>query len=68
MGEEHRFTIKVESDLLREDHFRWTLYESGQPRERSEVSYATKGEAHDDATNALRKYIATPPPPKWQVS
>jgi len=68
MGEEHRFTIKVESDLLREDHFRWTLYESGQPRERSEASYATKGEAYADATKALREYIAEWQAPKWQVT
>jgi hypothetical protein len=68
MAEEHHFTIRVEPDLLREGHFRWALYESGQPRERSEVSYAAKSEAHADATKALRKYTAEWQAPKWQIS
>jgi hypothetical protein len=68
MAEEHHFTIKVEADLVREGRFRWTLFESGQPRERSEASYATKGEAHADATKALREYMTEWRPPKWQVS
>jgi hypothetical protein len=67
MAEQPHFAIKVEPDLLREGHFRWTLFESGQPRERSEASYATKGEAYADATKALREYIAEWQAPKWQV-
>ena len=68
MAEEHHFTIRVEPDLLREGHFRWTLYESGQPRERSEVSHGTKGEAHADATKVLRKHTEEWHTPRWQVS
>jgi len=68
MPEEHHFTIRVEPDLLREGHFRWTLYDSGQPRERSELPYATKGEAYADATKALREYLTEWQAPKWQVS
>jgi hypothetical protein len=68
MAEQPHFAIKVEPDLLREGHFRWTLFESGQPRERSEASYATKGEAYADATKALREYIAEWQAPKWQVT
>jgi len=68
MVEQPHFAIKVEPDLLREGHFRWTLFESGQPRERSEASYATKGEAYADATKALREYIAEWQAPKWQVT
>jgi hypothetical protein len=68
MAEQPHFAIKVEPDLLREGHFRWTLFESGQPRERSEASYATKGEAYADATKALREYIAEWQAPKSQVT
>jgi hypothetical protein len=68
MAEEHHFTIRVEPDLLREGHFRWTLFESGQPRERSEVSYATKGEAYGDAAKVLREYLTDWRPPNWQVT
>jgi hypothetical protein len=67
MAEQLHFAIKVEPDLLREGHFRWTLFESGQPRERSEASYATKGEAYAAATKVLREYIAEWQAPKWQV-
>jgi hypothetical protein len=35
MAENHRFTIAVEPDLSRGHRFRWTLYESGQVRNRS---------------------------------
>jgi hypothetical protein len=68
MAEQPHFAIKVEPDLLREGHFRWTLFESGQPRERSEASYATKGEAYADATKVLREYTAEWQAPKWQVT
>jgi hypothetical protein len=67
MAEEHHFTIRVDADLLREDHFRWTLCESGQVRERSEGSYATKGEAYAAAANVLWEYLTEWQPPKWQV-
>jgi hypothetical protein len=68
MAEEHHFTIRLEPDLLREDHFRWALCESGQVRERSEGSYSTKGEAYADAAKVLGEYLANWRPPKWQVS
>jgi len=58
MAENHRFTITVEPDLSCGHRFRWTLYESGQPRNRSPVSYATRREAVADATRALEKQIA----------
>jgi len=58
MAENHRFTITVEPDLSRGHRFRWTLYENGQPRNRSPVSYATRREAVADATRALEKQIA----------
>jgi hypothetical protein len=38
--------------------FRWTLYENGQPRNQSIVSYGTKRDADADATKALDKEIA----------
>jgi hypothetical protein len=58
MAENHPFTIGVEPDLLRDGRFRWTLYENGQVRNRSAISYATKREALADATMALEKQIA----------
>jgi hypothetical protein len=58
MAENHPFTITVESDLLRDGRFRWTLCENGQVRNRSAISYATKREALADATKALEKQIA----------
>jgi hypothetical protein len=58
MAETHRFTFTVEPDLSRGHHFRWTLYENGQPRNRSPVSYATRREAVADAMKALDKQIA----------
>jgi hypothetical protein len=58
MAENHRFTIAVESDLSRGHRFRWTLYEDGQSRNRSPVSYATRREAVADAAKALEKRIA----------
>jgi hypothetical protein len=58
MAETHPFTIRVEPDLLRDGRFRWTLYENGQPRNQSIVSYATKRDADADATKALDKEIA----------
>ena len=58
MVKNHPFTIAVEPDLLRDGRFRWTLYEKGQPRNRSPVSYATRREAIADATKALKKQIA----------
>jgi hypothetical protein len=67
MPEELHFTIRVEADLLREGHFRWALFESGQVRERSEGSYETKGEAYADAANVLREYLAEWRPAKWQI-
>jgi hypothetical protein len=45
MAETHPFTIRVEPDLLRDGRFRWTLYENGQPRNQSIVSYGTKRDA-----------------------
>ncbi len=68
IAEEHHFTIRVEADLLRQDHFRWVLCESGQVRERSDGSDSTKGEAYADAANVLREYLANWHPAKWQVS
>jgi hypothetical protein len=56
--ENHPFTIRVEPDLLRDRRFRWTLYENGQLRNRSLVSYATEREAVADATKALDREIA----------
>jgi hypothetical protein len=58
MVENHPFTIRVEPDLLRDGRFRWTVYENGQPRNRSAVSYATQREAMADAAKALEKHIA----------
>jgi hypothetical protein len=58
MAETHPFTIRVEPDLLRDGRFRWTLYENGQPRNQSIVSYGTKRDADADATKALDKEIA----------
>ena len=66
MTEDHPFTIAVEPDLLRDCRFRWTLYENGQVRNRSAMSYATKPEALADATNALKKQIADWRPARWQ--
>jgi hypothetical protein len=68
MVEQHHFAIKVEPDLLREGHFRWTLFESGQPRERAEVSYATKGEAYADAAKVIREYTTEWRDSKWKVT
>ena len=59
MAEAHPFTIKVEPDLLRDRRFRWTLYENGQLRKQSFVSYATKREAIAGATKALAQYAKT---------
>ena len=39
MFETHPFAITVEPDLLRDGHFRWTLRENEQPRNRPPVSY-----------------------------
>jgi len=58
MAEDHQFTIAVEPALSRGHRFRWTLYEDGQPRNRSPVSYATRREAVSDAAKALEKQIA----------
>ena len=58
MAENHPFTIGVEPDLLRDGRFRWTLYENGQVRNRSAISYATEHEALADATKALETQIA----------
>ena len=58
MAENHPFTVRVEPDLLRPGRFRWTLYENGQPRNRSIVSYPTERDADADATKALDKEIA----------
>jgi hypothetical protein len=58
MVENHPFTIGVEPDLLRDGRFRWTLYENGQVRNRSAMSYAARQEAHADAVKALAKQIA----------
>ena len=66
MVENHPFTIEVEPDLLRDGRFRRTLYENGQHRNRSPVSYATKREALADATKALEKQIADWRPARWQ--
>jgi hypothetical protein len=59
MAEKHPFTIRLEPDLLRDRRFRWTLYENGQLRKRSVVSYATKREAIADATKALAPHAKT---------
>lgn len=68
MADEHHFTIRVEPDLLRENHFRWALCESGQVRERSEASYGTKGEAYAAAAIVLRDYLANWKPSPWRAS
>jgi hypothetical protein len=43
---------------LRDGRFRWTVCENGQPRNRSQVSYATRREGLADAAKALEKQIA----------
>ena len=65
MVENHPFTIGVEPDLLRDGRFRWTLYENGQVRNRSAVSYATRDEALADAGKALEKQIADWRSARW---
>jgi hypothetical protein len=58
MADNHHLTMKVEPDLLRVGRFRWTLFDSGQVRERSEVSFATRREAEADGTRVLLRRIA----------
>lgn len=58
MFETHAFAITVEPALLRDGHFRWTLRENEQPRNRPPVSYAAKREALVDATKAPVKQVA----------
>jgi hypothetical protein len=65
MVENHPFTIGVEPDLLRDGRFRWALYENGQVRNRSAVSYAAEHEALADAVKALEKQIADWRPARW---
>ena len=65
MAGDHPFTITVEPDLSRGHRFRWTIYENGQPRNRSAISYATKHEALTDATEAPEKQIADWRPARW---
>ena len=63
MPKDHSFRVEVEPDLLRAGRSRWTLYEFGQVRDRSEVSFATKREAAAGAAKALDKHIA-----KWPAT
>ena len=62
MREEHHFTVIVEPDLLRSGRYRWAFCQSGQVRDRSAVSFATRREAQADATKSLQKRIAA-----WQA-
>ena len=57
MLEDHQITVVVEPDLLRAGRYRWTLLHSGQPQDRSEMSFATKREADADAARVLKKRI-----------
>jgi hypothetical protein len=65
IAEDHPFTMRVEPDLSSGHRFRWSIYENGQPRNRSPVSYATRREAVIDATKALDKQIANWRPARW---
>jgi hypothetical protein len=58
MAEDHQITVVVERDLLRAGRYRWTVLHSGQPQNRSEMSFATRREAEADAAKALKKNIS----------
>jgi hypothetical protein len=63
MSKDHPFSIKVIPDPEREGRFRWTIYESGKQRDRSQDSFATRREAESDAIKVMQKRIST-----WWVS
>jgi hypothetical protein len=52
MEEPEVFSIKVESDG---DRFRWSTHINGQVRDRSEETFATRGDAALAAVGALKK-------------
>jgi hypothetical protein len=58
MSEDHQFTVRVEPDSSRPGRFRWALFKAQQAYNRSEMSYATKREAADEAAKVLDRRIA----------
>jgi hypothetical protein len=57
MSEDHQFTVRVEPDSSRPGRFRWALFKAQQAYNRSEMSYATKREAADEAAKVLDRRI-----------
>jgi hypothetical protein len=50
--------VHVEADLLREDRFRWTLTRLGRPQIRSAMSFPSRQEAEQAASEVLGAHIA----------
>ncbi len=69
MNDDPQISVHVEADLLREDFFRWTLTRLGRPQMLSGVSYPSRQEAEQAASEALEthiaEWIATKRAPVW---
>jgi hypothetical protein len=58
MAKDHPFTIEIELHIEeRVRRYRWCIYESGEPLERSTASYATTQKARADADKVMEKLI-----------
>jgi hypothetical protein len=63
MAEDHPFTVNIELHIEeRVRRYRWSIYESGYPRDHSSKSYATIREAQADADKVTQKLITT-----WRI-
>jgi hypothetical protein len=63
MAEDHHFTVRIEPETSQSGRYRWTLFKSNQPYNRSEMSFATKREATAEAAKVLDRRIAA-----WQAA
>ena len=55
MGENHSFSIKIETDPLDSARFRWAICEGSQTLVRSPNTYATRQEAEKWAADVLKR-------------
>jgi hypothetical protein len=49
------FTTDVAKDIGNPNRFRWNVYENNKVRDKSFYSFATRGEAQNDADKFVRK-------------
>lgn len=59
MDEVHPFSIMIEADALNPRRSRWSLCEGNQILMRSPHSYATRREGENEASEAMKRRIAT---------